>query len=87
MAPLKIALVGVLGIGVAASLAFADHQPNHQGGGDTGAAPAGYALMKCRIIGGVPTTLALDSSQFLISGGTDPVVNTAAGAVYPPLWH
>ncbi len=35
MAPLKIALVGVLGIGVAASLAFADHQPNHQGGGDT----------------------------------------------------
>ncbi len=36
MAPLKIALVGVLGIGVAASLAFADHKPNHPGGGDTG---------------------------------------------------
>ena len=33
MTPLKIALVGVLGIGVAASLAFADHKPNHPGGG------------------------------------------------------
>jgi len=33
MAPLKIALVGVLGIGIAASLAFADHKPNHPGGG------------------------------------------------------
>ncbi len=36
MAPLKIALLGVLGIGIAASLAFADHKPNHPGGGDTG---------------------------------------------------
>ena len=36
MAPLKIALVGVLGIGVAANLALADHKPNHPGGGDTG---------------------------------------------------
>lgn len=36
MAPLKIALVGLLGVGIAASLVFADHKPNHPGGGDTG---------------------------------------------------
>jgi len=49
MTPLKIALVGVLGIGIAASLAFADHKPNHPGGGDTGGVTgtwvfAGYTL-------------------------------------------
>jgi len=49
MAPLKIALVGVLGIGIAASLAFADHKPNHPGGGDTGGVTgtwvfAGYTM-------------------------------------------
>lgn len=36
MASFKIALVGVLGNGIAASLAFADHKPNHPGGGVTG---------------------------------------------------
>ena len=46
MAPLKIALVGVLGIGVAASLAFADHKPNHPGGSGTASGTwvfAGYS--------------------------------------------
>ena len=75
MAPLKIALVGVLGIVVAASLAFADHQPNHPGGGDTGGAPAGYALMTCRI--GNAVTLLIADRWVLISGGTDPDINTA----------
>ena len=53
MTPLKIALVGMLGIGVAASLAFADHKPNHPGGGDTGGVTgtwvfAGYSSIPVR---------------------------------------
>ena len=91
MAPLKIALVGVLGIGVAASLAFADHQPNHQGGGDPVAAPAGYAFMVCDYVEGsgvTPRTLRIDaagdpnSKALLISGGTDPGITTATDSCH-----
>ena len=69
MAPLKIALVGVLGIGLSASLAFADHQPNHQG---AGGAPPGYALMLCDI----NTSEILGDAS--ISGGSDPGIDRPA---------
>ena len=63
MAPLKIALVGVLGIGLAASLAFADHKPNHPGGTTSGVwVFAGYT--SATMVGGATRPAMYDACQF-----------------------
>jgi len=63
MAPLKIALVGVLGIGIAASLAFADHKPNHPGDAASGTwFFAGYTT--ATTLGGAMLPVLYEMCQF-----------------------
>ena len=74
MTPLKIALVGVLGIGVAASLAFADHKPNHNPGGGS-AAPPVYAIFDNDPLGSKQVGQMLGLGQIVLS------VTTLAGDI------